>query len=192
MLREYRPARDHGSSGVREERDDLDRPPPFGKVKPVTKAMTFNGNNGNNVNNLNGANGINGGSCNVVAETHLPEVGSPLFCTLRLHLETCLWTQSSRFSPNLKDFRDRFTKMLAVGDENEDPMMASSGVFLAPEAPHGVTGNNRMAAPLNQVSNHSSVSSGFGSAGGGAVSPNSSYVTAPNSDDSGKIKVLVL
>ena len=71
--------------------------------------------------------------------------------------------------------------MLAVGDENEDPMMATSGVFPVAETMLGVAGNNRMATPLNQVSNHSSVSSGFGTA-----SPSSSYATAPNSDDSGK------
>jgi len=153
MLREYRPSREHGSQAMRE--DALDHPQPFGKPKPVTKAMTFNGSNGGNVNNgLNVSSNINGGSCNVVTDTHLPE-----------------------------DFRDRFTKMLAVGDENEDPMMASSGVFPAPETSSVVAGNNRMAVPLNQVSNHSSVSSGFGSAGS-AASPSSSYVTAPNSDDS--------
>ena len=83
-----------------------------------------------------------------------------------------------------QDLRDRFTKMLAVGDENEDPMKATCGaVFPAAETPAGGVAGSRPSAPLNQVSNHSSVSSGFGSAGS-AASPNSSYVTAPNSDDS--------
>ena len=73
--------------------------------------------------------------------------------------------------------------MLAVGDENEDPMKAAPVAFPAAETPAGGVAGNRPSAPLNQVSNHSSVSSGFGSAGS-AASPNSSYVTAPNSDDS--------
>ena len=99
----------------------------------------------------------------------------------------------SRFSNlsfhSVQDLRDRI-KMLAVGDENEDPMMASSGALSgASEASssssssNGVVSGSRLSAPLNQVSNHSSVSSGFGSAGS-VASPNSSYVTAHNTDDS--------
>ena len=67
MLREYRPSREHGIQGVRDDPDSLES---SGKGKLMNRGMTANGSGANGDRNLIGATG----TCHGVSEMHMQEV----------------------------------------------------------------------------------------------------------------------